>query len=132
MNMLWKSSRFRPALPIELTVSLGSHSRWNEFSVYLSVSRKHYLPSCSQCSYTLKNKAASRCHRRTFLSKWLNKEALTSEEPLFHKSFLVVKEGSSDYKKVRKRYSLTEWFFVEPEMVPLWHRLKNLLKHLYF
>ncbi len=27
---------------------------------------------------------------------------------------------------------LTEWFFVEPKMVLLWHRLKNLLKHLYF
>ncbi len=27
---------------------------------------------------------------------------------------------------------LTEWFFVEPKMVLLWHRLKNLLKHLHF
>ncbi len=31
--------------------------------------------------YTLKNKGASRCHRRTYLSKWLHKEPLTSEEP---------------------------------------------------
>ncbi len=30
--------------------------------------------------YTLKNKGASRCHRRTFLSKWFHKEPLTSEE----------------------------------------------------
>ncbi len=48
----------------------------------------------------------------------------------------MVKEGSSDYKKVRKRWffkePLTEWFFVEPKMVLLWHLLKNLLKHLYF
>ncbi len=48
----------------------------------------------------------------------------------------MAKEGSSDYKKVRKRWffkePLTEWFFVEPKMVLLWHRLKNLLKHLYF
>ncbi len=27
---------------------------------------------------------------------------------------------------------LTECFFVEPKMVLLWHRLKNLLRHLYF
>ncbi len=27
---------------------------------------------------------------------------------------------------------LTEWFFVEPKMVLLRHRLKNLLNHLYF
>ncbi len=36
----------------------------------------------------------------------------------------MAKEGSSDYKKVRKRWifkePLTEWFFVEPKMVPLW------------
>ncbi len=68
-------------------------------------------------TYTLKNKGASRCHRRTFLSKWFYKETLTSEH-------------SSDYKKVRKRWffeePLTEWFFVEPKMVLLWHRLKNL------
>ncbi len=44
-----------------------------------------------------------------------------------------MKEGSSDYKQVRKRWffkePLTEWFFVEPKMVLLWHRLK---KHVYF
>ncbi len=47
----------------------------------------------------------------------------------------MVKEGSSDYKKLRKRWFfkelLTECFFVEPKMVLLWHRLKNILKHLY-
>ncbi len=37
----------------------------------------------------------------------------------------MVKEGSSDYKKVRKRCSLTEWFFVEPEMVLLWHHCEK-------
>ncbi len=67
--------------------------------------------------YALENKGASRCHIRNVLSKW------------FH-------EGSSDYKKVRKRWffkePLTEWFFVEPKMVLVWHRLKNLLKQLYF
>ncbi len=40
----------------------------------------------------------------------------------------MAKEGSSDYKKVRKRWffkePLTECFFVEPKMVLLWHRLK--------
>ncbi len=39
----------------------------------------------------------------------------------------VVKEGSSDYKKVRTiwffKEPLTEWFFVEQKMVLLWHRL---------
>ncbi len=48
-----------------------------------------------------------------------------------------MKEGSSDFKKVRKRWffkeSLTEWLFVEPIMVPLFGiTVKNLLKHLYF
>ncbi len=42
---------------------------------------------------------------------------------LFHKKLFVVKEGSSDYKTVRKRWffnePLTEWFFVEPKMVIL-------------
>ncbi len=38
-----------------------------------------------------------------FLSKWFHKEPLTSEEPFcFTKGFVVAKEGSSDYKKVRK------------------------------
>ncbi len=39
---------------------------------------------------------------------------------LFHKRFFAVKEGSWDYKKVRKRWffkeTLTEWFFVEPQI----------------
>ncbi len=38
-------------------------------------------------TFTLKNKGASRCHRRTFLSKWFHKEPLTSEKPLFHRTF---------------------------------------------
>ncbi len=41
----------------------------------------------------------------------------------------MVKEGSSDYKKVRKRWffkePLTEWFFVEPKMVLLWDRCEE-------
>ncbi len=67
--------------------------------------------------------------RRTFLSKWFHKDPLSSEEPFCFKSFFVVKEGSSDYKQVRKR-----WFFKEPltEWFILWHRLKNRLKHLYY
>ncbi len=48
----------------------------------------------------------------------------------------MAKEGSSDNKKVRKRWffkeTLTEWFFVEPKMVLLWHRCEELFKHLYF
>ncbi len=48
----------------------------------------------------------------------------------------MVKEGSSDYKKVRKRWFfkelLTEWFFVEAKMVLLWHRLKNVLSTFIF
>ncbi len=48
----------------------------------------------------------------------------------------MVKEGSSDYKKLRKRWffkePLTEWFFVEPKMVLLWHRCEEPFKHLYF
>ncbi len=87
--------------------------------------------------YPLKNKGASRCHKITFLSKWFHKEPLTSEEPFcFTQCFFVVKEGSSDYKKVRKRWffeePLTELFLVEPKIVLLWHRLKKLFKHLYF
>ncbi len=46
------------------------------------------------------------------------------------------KEGSSNSKKVRKiwffKKTLIAWFFVEPKMAILWHRLKNLLKNLYF
>ncbi len=40
----------------------------------------------------------------------------------------MVKEGSSDYKKVRKRCSLTKWFLVEPKMVLLWHRCEEALE----
>ncbi len=47
----------------------------------------------------------------------------------------MVKEGSSDYKKVRKRQffkePLTEWFFVESKMVLPWHRSEEPFKHLY-
>ncbi len=92
---------------------------------------------CLETQYSLKNKGASRCLRRTFLSKWFHKEPLTSEEPFcFTKGCLWRKMVISDYKKVRKKWffkePLTEWFFVEPKMVLLWHCLKNLLKHLYF
>ncbi len=70
--------------------------------------------------------------KNLFLSKWFHKEPLTSEE-LF---LFVAKEGSSDYKKVRRRWffkePLTEWFFVEPKMVLLWHRCEEPFKHLYF
>ncbi len=68
------------------------------------------LPSNIKCHhlltlmFTFRNKGASRCHRRTFLSKWFHKEPLTSEETFcFTKGSLWQKEGSSDYKKVRKR-----------------------------
>ncbi len=78
--------------------------------------------------YTLKNKAASWCHRRTFLSKWFNKEPLTSEEPFcFTKASLWWKKVLQNIK----RCSLTEWFFVEPKLVLLWHRCEPF-KHLYF
>ncbi len=39
------------------------------------------------------------------------------------------KKGSSDYKKVSKRWffkePLTEWFFVEPKRALLWHRCEE-------
>ncbi len=45
----------------------------------------------------------------------------------------MVKEGSSDYKKLRQRwffkYILTEWFFVEPKMALLWHRCEEPFNH---
>ncbi len=48
----------------------------------------------------------------------------------------MVKEGSSDYNKVKKRWffeeSLTERFFVEPKLVLLWHRCELPFKHLYY
>ncbi len=53
--------------------------------------------------HTLKNKGASRCHRRTFWSKWFHKEALTSEEPfcftkasLWQKKVLQIIKGKKD------------------------------------
>ncbi len=92
---------------------------------------QNHFYNCFQYWYTLKNKGASRCHGRTFLSKWFHKEPLTSEETVSQKVF-VVKEGSSDYKKVRKRCSLTEWFFVEAEMVLLCIDVKNLLSTFIF
>ncbi len=112
---------------------------WN--SILMTITA-HYLlykpirklctgPSFGWCNWcvapgptnTLKNKGASRCHRRTFLG--FNKEPLTSEEPFcFTKGFFVMKEGSSDYKKVRKR-----WFF--KETLVEWHRCEEPAKHLY-
>ncbi len=48
----------------------------------------------------------------------------------------MVKEVSSDYKKVRKRLffkePLTEWFFVETEIILIWHCCEESFKHLYF
>ncbi len=48
----------------------------------------------------------------------------------------MVKEGFSDYKNVRKRWffkePLTEWFFVGPKKVLLWHRSEEPFMHLYF
>ncbi len=54
---------------------------------------------------------------------------------LFQKSFFVVKEGTSDYKKVRRRFfkePLTEWFSVEPKMVFYGIAVKNLLSTFIF
>ncbi len=57
-----------------------------------------------------KNKGASRCHRRTFLSECFHKEPLTSEEPFcFTKDALWWKKVLQIIKKLRKR-----WFFKEP------------------
>ncbi len=61
------------------------------------------------CVNTLKNKGASRCHRRIFLSNWFHKEPLTSEESFYFTKASLWRKGSSDYKKLRKR-----WFFKEP------------------
>ncbi len=53
----------------------------------LSVHQNKHRPLTAQrgtfpCpNYTLKNKGASRCQRRTFLYKWFHKEPLTPEEP---------------------------------------------------
>ncbi len=86
-------------------------------------------------SYTLKNKGAPRCHRRAVLSKWFHKKTLRSEEPfcftkdsLWCKKFIqIMKRQERDFKE-----PLTEWFFVGPKIILLWHLLKDLFKHLYF
>ncbi len=55
--------------------------------------------------YTLKNKGASRCHWRTFLSKWFHKEPSASEEPFcFTKACLWLNKVLQIRKKVRKRF----------------------------
>ncbi len=77
-------------------------------------------------TYTLKNKGASQCHRITFFSKWFHKRNFNIWR-IFHKRFFVAKEGSSDYKKVRKR-----WFLCGTKNVFLWHRCEKPFKHLYF
>ncbi len=50
---------------------------------------------------------------------------------LFHKRFFVVKESSSEYQKIRKRWivkeTLPEWFFVVTKMVLHGIAVKNLL-----
>ncbi len=72
---------------------------------------------------TLKNKGAARCHKITFLSKWFHKELLTSEEPFcFTKASLLRNKVLQIIKRSESDGSLTEWFFVEPKMVLLWHR----------
>ncbi len=55
------------------------------------------------------NKDASQCHRRTLQYGSKNKLFNIWRSFLFHKRLFVAKEGSSHYKKVRKR-----WFFEEP------------------
>ncbi len=80
---------------------------------------------------THKNNSAPRCLRRTFLSKWSNKEPLASEETFdFIKVvFLVGKEGffrvQKDKKEMFFKEPLIEWFFVEPKIVILWHRYEE-------
>ncbi len=83
-----------------------------------------YLQLWSRASITLwciQNKGTSQRHKITFLSKWFHKDILTWRPFCFTKGF-VMKEGSSDYKKVRKRCSLKnlwqngsswnqKWFF---------------------
>ncbi len=70
----------------------------------------------------LKTKVHHDAIAEPFLSKRFHKELLTSEEPFHFKNDFVAKEGSSDYKKVRKRCSLKnlwlngslwnqKWFF---------------------
>ncbi len=72
-------------------------------------------------TYTLKNKGASRCHRRTFLSKWFHKEPLISEEPFcFTKASLwwkkvlqIIKRWDGSLKNLWLNGSLwnQKWFF---------------------
>ncbi len=58
---------------------------------------------------TLKNKGASGCHIRPFLSTWVHKEPLTSEETFcFTKGYLWLKKVLQIIKKARKI-----WFFNE-------------------
>ncbi len=78
--------------------------------------------------YPLKNKVLHNSIEEEPKNLWRT----TSEEPFcFTKGFFVVKEGSSDYKKVSKRWffkePLSEWFFVEPKMVFYDIAVKNLL-----
>ncbi len=73
------------------------------------------------CGILLKNKGASRCRRITFLSKWLHKKSLKF---CFTKGYLW---GRMFFRllKRKKEMFLTEWFFVEPSMVLLWHRCEE-------
>ncbi len=100
------------------------------------IPRGHWWSWLSYLLTLLKIKMLHDTIEEPFWSKWFHKESLTSEEPLFHKGFFVVKEGSSDYKKAIKRWffkePLTEWFFVEPKIVVLWHRCEEPFKQLYF
>ncbi len=72
--------------------------------------------------YTPKNKGSSRCHRIKFFC--LNgsiKKPSTSEEPFcFKKGSLFAKEGSSDYKKVRKRWFFDWMLLCGTKIVILW------------
>ncbi len=63
---------------------------------------------------------------KNLLSKWFHKEPLISAEPFcFTKDYLKRKKVLQIIKKVRKRCffkePLTEWLFVEPNMVLVWH-----------
>ncbi len=59
---------------------INSTPDWDSVNLYQKKSLKNVS---YEAAFTLKNKGASRCHRRTFLSKWFHKEPLTSEEPFF-------------------------------------------------
>ncbi len=87
---------------LKLSVLMKPKELWgvslHNFQLYFWSAQIKYMLSWfiyrfdSHC--TLKNKGASWCHRRTFLSKWFHKEPLTSEEP-----FCFTK-GSLWWKKV--------------------------------